>query len=310
MGILVLHKAPGERSTACVSRMRRLLGGLKVGHAGTLDSPAEGVLLILVGSATRLSEYAMALSKEYVTEVQFGVTTSTDDATGDVREVRPWGLPEELSWHLDEIIPAFLGHRWQVPPAISAVHVEGRRAHALTRSGIAPEISPRLVFVSRLQRLGPVDRDGRVLLRIRCHKGTYIRSMVRDVGKILGCGAHVRTLKRTCSGPFSLIHALSMDQVEHMGTWELRKRLLPDRMLGEAYPTYGAVTPEGEAALRHGRSIPFSLLRRLHWGNHLPPPFVVELPQGLVLGQSDLRDRQPWFVPLAFLGADEEDPRA
>ena len=90
MGILVLHKAPGERSTACVALVRRMLGKLKVGHAGTLDSPAEGVLLILVGAATRLSEYAMALSKEYVVEAQFGSTTSTDDAAGEMLEQRSW----------------------------------------------------------------------------------------------------------------------------------------------------------------------------------------------------------------------------
>ena len=307
MGILVLHKAPGERSTACVALVRRMLGKLKVGHAGTLDSPAEGVLLILVGAATRLSEYAMALSKEYVVEAQFGSTTSTDDAAGEMLEQRSWGSPEEICQRLDEKIPAFLGHRLQVPPAISAVHVEGRRAHQLTRSGEEPKIAPRMVFVSRLQRLGPVNHEGRVFLRVQCHKGTYIRSIVRDLGQVLGCGAHVRTLQRTRSGPFSLQHALSTDQLKFMTLSELKNRIFPDHVLVEAYPTYAPWDQETETALRHGRSVPFALLRRCHWGDHLPPPFVVLLSDGMVLGHHVLREQTPWFVPHAVLGTMKEE---
>ena len=309
MGILVLHKAPGERSTACVSLVRRVLKGAKVGHAGTLDSPAEGILVILVGASTRLSECAMALAKEYVTEVQFGETTSTDDAAGDLLERRPWGTPEELTRRLDEKIPAFLGHRFQIPPVISAVHVDGQRAHDLARAGQDPGLSPRVVFVSSVQRRGPVTLDGRVTLCVRCHKGTYIRSIVRDLGRALGCGAHVVTLGRRRCGPFSLAQALSTEQVKNLGSAELMERLLPDRHLAEAYPTYVPASPEAEEALRHGRSIPLYLLRRHRWGDHCPPPLVVLLSRGMALGKRAFMDRRPWFVPHALIGIDGEGIR-
>ena len=183
-GILLLHKPLGVRSTSCVSLVKRLGGGkLKVGHAGTLDSTAEGLLAILLGKATRLSRYIMHFPKKYAVTVQFGVVTSTDDASGEILERHFLPSPDDLEARVDRILPSFLGIRMQRPPAISAVHVEGKRAHALARSGENPQIEAKPVSFYSLRRISGADAEGRISFEVLCSKGTYVRSFCPGYGR-------------------------------------------------------------------------------------------------------------------------------
>jgi tRNA pseudouridine55 synthase len=213
-GLLLLNKPEGVRSTVCVAALRRALPGRqKVGHGGTLDSTAQGLLILLVGGATRASELVMGLPKIYDVEIRLGEERSTDDYSGEVSFSGP--VPQDAAELAEVFLPSFLGTRLQVPPAVSAIHVNGVRAHALSRSGKEPVIQPRPVRVTDIRILsGPKEGNDTLKLRIRCSRGTYVRSVVRDLGRRLGCGAHVSSLVRTATGLFRLGDALAFDELQ------------------------------------------------------------------------------------------------
>lgn len=205
-GIVVLDKPAGVSSAKALAPLKRLG---KVGHAGTLDPFATGVLLALVGDATRLSSLAMALPKTYLARVEFGFETDTLDPEGSVvAEADPGAAPPP---GLEAALSSLTGEIEQVPPVFSAKKVEGRRAYELARAGRAPELEPRLVRVHSIEPAG--DRRGlaadwpAVELRIVCGTGTYVRSIARDLGRALGLPATLVALRRTAVGPFAVEQA-------------------------------------------------------------------------------------------------------
>lgn len=259
-GILPINKPEGLRSTDCVSSVRRILGrAIKTGHGGTLDSTASGVLVILAGQATRLSNFIMELPKVYDAEVAFGAATSTDDASGEVTERLPWEHITDAA--LDSALCAFFGWRMQSPPAVSAVHIEGKRAHVLARSGQAALPAARPVCFLDITRLSGIDERGHVLLRISCRKGTYIRSFARDLGRYLGTAAHISRLTRISSGPFCIENAAATERIFSMSVNELAAELIPVSSLCEMFSCYEADRRSFER-LSHGQRISLAGLKR------------------------------------------------
>ncbi|MCC7370072.1 MAG: tRNA pseudouridine(55) synthase TruB [Chloroflexi bacterium] len=208
-GLLNVRKPKGFTSHDVVAVVRRTLGTRRVGHAGTLDPMAEGVLPLCVGRYTRLVELIADTEKGYHAEIELGARTSTDDAEGDVLERRP--LPDLTAEQLDAALAPFRGRISQTPPAFSAIKVAGQRAYDLARRGDAPELAAREVTVHRLELLG--WQTPRLTVRVACSKGTYIRALARDLGASLGCGAHLTQLVRLWVGDFRLETAVSLDEI-------------------------------------------------------------------------------------------------
>lgn len=213
LGFLNLDKPAGLTSHDCVARVRRLLKLKRVGHGGTLDPAATGVLPIALGSATRLLQF-LPEDKAYEATIRLGLTTSTDDLVGDVLTTQPIAEADQpdLRDRLRATLPQFIGTIDQVPPAYSAIHVNGERAYDLARSGQAVALPSRSVQVMAIDVLA--WRGGEfpeVDLAIACGPGTYIRSIARDLGQILGTGATLAVLRRTASCGLSLADSLSLE---------------------------------------------------------------------------------------------------
>jgi tRNA pseudouridine55 synthase len=222
-GILVVDKAAGATSFDAVALARRRLGVRRIGHAGTLDPPATGVLPLLIGEATKLTPYLMDQDKEYVATIRFGVTTDTHDLSGKiVAEAAVSGLSRE---RLEAACRPFVGRIVQVPPMYSAVHHEGRRLYELAREGVEVERTPREVVVGSIVVDEVGERDA--TLRIVCGKGTYVRVLAADLGAALGCGGAVERLVRTRVGPFRLAMALSWTELRDAAPDPLWERVLP-----------------------------------------------------------------------------------
>ena len=211
-GLVVVDKPAGWTSHDVVAKSRGLLGTRKVGHAGTLDPDATGVLLLGVGRATKLLRYLSPLGKAYLGEVVFGVETSTLDAAGEVTATHDMtGLTRE---RVVEAARTFEGAIEQIPPMVSAVKIDGRRLHELARQGIEVERPPRPVTVHSLEvSPGPPGEPLVFTLAVHCSSGTYIRTLAADLGHVLGGGAHLRNLRRTAVGPFTLADSVPLEQV-------------------------------------------------------------------------------------------------
>lgn len=208
-GVLVVDKPGGITSFDVVARVRRALGQRRVGHTGTLDPMATGVLPICVGEATKLVPFLVGGDKEYEAEARLGVTTDTLDATGTIRsETNATNVSRS---DVERALECFVGVIQQRPPMHSAVRVDGRRLYTLARQGLDVERAARAVTVYSIEVLGfaaPLVR-----LRVRCGKGTYVRSLVDDLGAALGVGAHLTALRRTRVGAFTLADAVALDAV-------------------------------------------------------------------------------------------------
>ncbi|HEX8323529.1 MAG TPA: tRNA pseudouridine(55) synthase TruB [Tepidisphaeraceae bacterium] len=209
-GVLNLDKPPGITSAVVVARVKRLLGGrAKVGHAGTLDSFATGVLLILVGRATKRCEELMGSPKQYETTIRLGAITPTLDPLSPPEMQNVSAPPSENE--IIAVLSAQTGDVLQTPPLFSALKVDGRRASDRTRDGEALTLPPRPVRIDAIDLLEYVWPDLRV--RIDCGRGTYVRSIARDVGQALGVGGYLTQLRRTRVGPFSAEHAVRLDNL-------------------------------------------------------------------------------------------------
>ena len=212
-GLIVVDKEAGWTSHDVVAKSRGLLGTRKVGHAGTLDPDATGVLLLGVGKATKLLRFLSPLGKAYVGEVVLGTETSTLDAAGDVTATHDMGgvtLTDVRS-----AAAAFVGDIEQIPPMVSAVKIDGKRLYELARQGIEVERAPRPVTIRSLEVLpGPDDEGGVFTVVVSCSSGTYIRTLAADIGTALGGGAHLRNLRRTSVGPFTLDDAVPLQSGE------------------------------------------------------------------------------------------------
>lgn len=212
-GILVVAKEPGPTSHDIVGLVRRLSGVKRVGHGGTLDPFAAGVLPVFLGHATRLVEYHMRDDKEYRALICFGARSTTDDLDG---ELTPGDGPAPTRDAAEREMKALTGEIEQTPPDYSAVRVAGRKAYELARHGEKPELRPRRVTIYRFDLTGWDDSDPArpiATVEVRCSAGTYIRALARDLGEQLGSGAYLGALTRTGSGPFTLEQALSLDEI-------------------------------------------------------------------------------------------------
>jgi tRNA pseudouridine55 synthase len=250
-GVLNVDKAAGETSFTVVNRLRRLTGAHRVGHAGTLDPLATGVLPILFESATRLAEFALQLPKTYVADIHFGFTTATDDAEAEREAV---GDPSALkAGDVSTALEAFLGRIQQEPPAYSAVKVDGKRSYKLARRGEEPRPLAREVEVYEARVLDFTPGPTAVAtVEIRCGSGTYLRSIARDLGRRLGVGGYLGRLVRTAYGPLAIQSAMTVDQLTTVE--DVRDRLLPAEVI---LPEMERVrlNVEQEAMVRQGRSV-------------------------------------------------------
>jgi tRNA pseudouridine55 synthase len=218
-GLVIVAKSGGMTSHDVVARIRKLAGTRRVGHAGTLDPMATGVLVIGVEKATRLLGYLALSEKEYSATIRLGQSTVTDDAEGEPLPSAA-GAAERVS-RIDEAtlaaaLAAFIGEVMQVPPKVSAIKVNGQRAYRLTRSGAAPELTARRVTIHRLELLGWRQAEhglADVDVAVTCSSGTYIRSIARDLGAALGTGGHLTVLRRTRVGPYGIEAAKTLDQL-------------------------------------------------------------------------------------------------
>ena len=223
-GFINIHKPAGLSSAAVVGVMKRLTGEKRIGHAGTLDPEAAGVLPIMLGRATRLFDYLVDKEKEYEAVCAFGTATDTQDATGEVT-ARGEDYPDPA--RILEEIPKLTGDIRQKPSMYSAIKVGGRHLYDLARRGESAEVPERTVHVERIEILGE-EPGHAVRLRIACGRGTYIRSLCDDLGKLCGCPAHMRSLIRTRSGFFSLDGALTLEEARKLAEdGRLADRLIP-----------------------------------------------------------------------------------
>ena len=247
-GILLVDKPAGWTSHDVVAKVRWLLGQPRTGHAGTLDPFATGLLVLCLGQSTRLSEYVMAHEKTYTGEIVLGIVTDTADCEGAVTARRP--VPPLDGATLERLARQFTGRIAQVPPAYSAVKVAGQRAYDLARQGKAVELAARPVEVFELQ-LTLLAAD-RLRIDVRCGPGTYIRSLARDIGEALGCGAHLASLRRLRSGRFAVDEAWSVEELERLaGMGRAGEAVLPaDEALLEH--DCALLGPAGAAAFVHG----------------------------------------------------------
>ena len=279
-GILILDKPRGFSSNAALQKVRWLLNAEKAGHTGSLDPLATGVLPLCFGEATKFSQYLLDAEKGYDTVMHLGVTTTTGDAEGEILERREVELARE---QLEALLPRFRGEIRQVPPMYSALKRDGQPLYKLARAGEVVEREARSVTIDRLEltRFEPPFAD----LSVGCSKGTYIRSLVEDIGQALGCGAHVAELRRTQAGPFRLEQAVSLDELiaahEQGGAEALDRFLLP-----------------ADSGLEHWPVVQLSAHSAYYW-LHGQPVRVPELPKFGMLRVRDEHDR--------FIGIGEVD---
>ena len=222
-GFLIVNKPTGRTSSDVVVFVRRRLPrGTAVGHGGTLDPEASGVLPVCVGSATRLFDYIIDKQKTYVARIRLGVETDTQDATGQIVAERPVEVGAEA---LRDVLGRFVGEIEQVPPMYSALKREGKRLYKLARKGETVALEPRRCRVDGIEYLGG-EGDDTYLLRIDCGKGVYIRTLCHDIGRALGCGAHMLSLERTAAGIFRIEDALTLDAIDALAAEDALDRAL------------------------------------------------------------------------------------
>lgn len=246
-GILLLNKEMGFTSHDAVAKLRGILRFRRIGHAGTLDPMAQGLLVMLLGKATRASEYASGAEKEYIADFILGVETDTQDTTGNVLAEAPVDVTES---QLRQALASFEGGYDQVPPMYSAIQKDGVRLYDLARKGKEVERESRFIALPLLELLSFDPPRGK--LRVRCSKGTYIRTLCHDLGQRLGCGGAMSALTRVQAGDFSLEDALTLGEVEQLvkeGT--LQQHILPVDRLFASLPAV-TLTEEGAKRARNG----------------------------------------------------------
>jgi tRNA pseudouridine55 synthase len=222
-GVLLVDKPKGLTSHDVVYRLRRKLQMKKIGHAGTLDPMATGVLVMLIGKATRISQYLMSVDKIYEGEATLGVVTDSQDAEGEVMETRP--VPELTEAQAREVMKTFLGDQYQTPPMHSAIKKNGVPLYKLARQGEEVEREPRFIRISAFNLL--LFALPKLTFDLHCTKGTYVRTVAHDLGQKLGCGAHLSALRRTGSGKFKIDQCLPLEAIEELSLAEIEKRLIP-----------------------------------------------------------------------------------
>lgn len=255
-GILLFDKPKGLSSNQALQRVRFLFGARKAGHTGSLDPLATGLLPICFGEATKIAGYLLGSRKAYLAECVLGSTTNTDDADGEVMTTRP--VPENPD--IESALQALRGTLLQTPPKYAAIKVDGVALYKRARRGEEFEPPPRAVEIDRLDLMG---RDGdRLSLHVECGSGTYVRSLVRDLGELLGCGAHLTALRREWVEPFRQPSMVTLDELSAMTAEEMKARLLPLEAGLTALP---ALTVDGgeELRLRQGKTLTQTVLHNV-----------------------------------------------
>lgn len=222
-GVLLVDKPTDHTSHDVVARLRGKLRMKRVGHAGTLDPMATGLLVILLGKSTRLSQYLMSVDKEYEGTVELGQVRDTQDADGEVMETRP--VPALTQADVQAVLNGFLGDQYQTPPMYSAIKIGGVPLYKKARRGEEVEREPRFIRVMSWE--ATAFRPPQFDFRLRCTKGTYVRTLAHDAGQKLGCGGYLAALRRTASGTLRVEEALTLDAIEALTIPEIERRLIP-----------------------------------------------------------------------------------
>lgn len=259
-GIVNVLKPVGMTSHDVVDAARRLFGTRRIGHAGTLDPGAAGVLVLAIGRATRIAEFVAETDKEYVVEISFGRATDTGDAYGAALAEREGGVTDQS---LRDVLPRFLGTIEQVPPMASAVHHGGRRLYELHREGAEAQVSPRRVEIHRLEVLdGPSGAPPHARLKVECSKGTYIRGLCHDIGEALGTGAYASFMVRTRVGRYALEEAHTLEELTARHEAGTLGDVVEDadHALGDL-PAVD-LTPQQRTAVLHGQGVPLFKVAR------------------------------------------------
>ena len=247
-GILIIDKPAGWTSMDVCAKLRGILQERRIGHGGTLDPMATGVLPVFVGNATKAVEFADKSDKEYIAGLRLGLTTNTQDTTGETLETRPANIGRE---ELEAVLPRFTGPIEQIPPMYSAVKIGGKKLYELARKGQEVERRPRPVTIHALEVLEQTG-EAEYLLRVRCSKGTYVRTLCHDIGQTLGCGGCMSSLRRTMAAGFPLEDAVTLEQVREQGAALLRS---VDGLFA-ACPAYHIANPGQERLCRNGNPLP------------------------------------------------------
>jgi tRNA pseudouridine55 synthase len=231
-GIVNVNKPLGITSHDVVYKLRRILNIKKIGHTGTLDPEASGVLPMCIGKGTKLAEYLTAADKQYMARLQLGAFTDTQDASGEVLESFDVCVTEE---QIRDAVKKFIGEISQIPPMYSAIKIDGKKLYELAREGKTVEREPRKVTISNIEIKNIDLNNNTVDMLVDCSKGTYIRTLCNDIGAELGCGGHMSALNRTKSGRFAIENAYTIEQIEKMAETEDYSFMTP---VGEALPEY------------------------------------------------------------------------
>lgn len=241
-GVLNINKEEGFTSHDVVAKLRGILKMRRIGHTGTLDPGATGVLVVCLGQATRIAQYLEAMKKTYRAELVLGVTTTTQDRDGEIIASKPVAVTAE---QLEAALAKFRGPIKQIPPMYSAVHHQGRRLHELAREGKVVERESREVTIHKLE-LESFQQPERAIIYVECSKGTYIRTLCADLGQELGCGGHMGKLIRVSSGNFTLETAVTLKQVETAKLeGKLESLIIP---IGKALSWWPVIIVEGDQA--------------------------------------------------------------
>ncbi|MDV3442072.1 tRNA pseudouridine(55) synthase TruB [Pseudomonas otitidis] len=281
-GILILDKPRGMSSNQALQKVRWLLNAEKAGHTGSLDPLATGVLPLCFGEATKFSQYLLDADKGYETVAQLGVTTTTGDAEGEVLERRDVTVGRD---ELEAALGRFRGEIQQVPPMYSALKKDGQPLYKLARAGEVVEREARSVTIARLELLA--FDSTKATLSVSCSKGTYIRTLVEDLGQVLGCGGHVAELRRTQAGPFNLSQAISLEELEKAhaegGNEALDRFLLPS-----------------DSGLEHWPLVQLSEHSAYYWLHGQP----VRAPEAPKFGMLRLQDHTGRFIGIGEVSDD------
>ena len=246
-GIIIIDKPAGWTSMDVCAKLRGILREKRVGHAGTLDPMATGVLPVFIGSATKAVSFAEDGKKEYIAGLRLGITTDTQDTTGTTLTTAPITTSRE---DIAAVLPRFTGELQQIPPMYSAIKINGQKLYDLARKGKEVERKPRSVTLYELELLEQND-EGDYILRCVCSKGTYIRTLCHDIGQALGCGAAMSSLRRTMAAGFTIDRSVTVEDVQAQG----EALLLPLDAYFENYPAYRIPSPKREARVRNGNPI-------------------------------------------------------
>lgn len=246
-GIVIIDKPPGWTSMDVCAKIRGILKEKRVGHGGTLDPMATGVLPVFVGQATRGVSFAESGDKEYLAALRLGLVTNTQDTSGQVLH-RTEELPDRAA--LEAVLPRFTGEISQLPPMYSAIKIGGKKLYELARRGEEVERKPRPVTIYELEVVEQTAPDA-FTLRIRCSKGTYVRTLCHDIGRALGCGGCMSALRRTMAAGFTLADAVTLERVQLEG----ESLLQPVDSLFRAHPAYHIRTERAEALCRNGNPL-------------------------------------------------------